>query len=206
MENKRVNSKKLVLKVNLENGETRELTFVQESRTKNQSTCPFCPYNNVCDKIPHPEKLQDPLLRFTDLCTKVEEVKRDETNTIVAGYVPQAGTIEENLADIIDINKYLTSKKIYIPLDRVIDSVCADVCPLYTPDHSKCSSKNQLCILSDLFATVEPKDPDPEPVAEGEGVTETEDASFAVSAGPVSAGPMNGSAIGGISASMGGTI
>jgi len=199
MENKRVNSKKLVLKVNLENGETRELTFVQENRTKNQSTCPFCPYEKVCDKLPHPEKLQDPLLRFIDLCTSVEDVKRNETNAIVGGYIPQEGTIEENLSDIIDINKFLTEKKLYVPLGQVIDAVCTDVCPLYTPDHSKCSSKNKICILSDIFATVEPTDPDPEP--EKETVTdssEDKDMGFAISCGPSSSGFTAGS--------VGGTI
>ena len=122
MENKRINSKKLVLKVNLENGETRDLTFVLESRLKNQLTCPFCPYDGVCDKLPHPEHLNDKSISFADYCTEVEEMKRDETNTIVGGYVPQEGTIEENLSDVIDVNKVLTEKKIYVPLDKVIDS------------------------------------------------------------------------------------
>ena len=138
-----------VYKVNTPLG-PRNLTFVQEKREENSVVCSFCPYYNVCNRLPHPETPDNKDKSFMDFCYNVTSDL--EKGPSVGDFIPKAGTIEENIADIADPYKALAQDKhAYVKLSDVIDNVCADICPDFDPSHCNCGLENKFCILRQLY-------------------------------------------------------
>ena len=129
----------------------RNLTFVLEKREGEDSfVCTFCPYFNICNRIPNPEEPDNKDKTFMDFCYNTTS---DLENGPASGdYIPKEGTIEENLADVCDPYKNLaTDEHAYVKLSDVIDNVCSDVCPDFDKSHCNCGIENKFCILRQLF-------------------------------------------------------
>lgn len=121
-----------------------------------------CPYGGetagLCDKLRDPRDPENPNSCFMAFCQEID-VSKDlitpDKKIDMNEYIPGSMTIEDNLMDVIDVNKDIIRTNPCIRLSKVIDSVCSGWCPSYCPDHSNCSSKNISCIIPDLLKDVE---------------------------------------------------
>ena len=146
-----------VFKVNTPIG-PRNLTYVYEKREGDNFTiCEFCPYFNLCGRLPHPEDPENTEKTFMDFC--YDATSDLDNGPAVGDFIPREGTIEENLADLADPYKKLAQDEHeYVKLSTIIDTVCADVCPEFDPSHSNCSVTNKFCILRQLFKNKKKKE------------------------------------------------
>ena len=109
----------------------------------------ICPYGEkICSRLPDPEFPDKPTERFCDFCTRLGEIEGQE---FCNNMVPVEGEIERVFPDFPDIIKVLEEENPLVKISDVIDEVCKGGCDMYSPDHSNCSSKNQLCILKGLL-------------------------------------------------------
>lgn len=139
------------IKVETSLGE-RNLSFYLEKREGDDSSmsCKYCPYLNVCNELPHPEASHKGEA-FTDFCWQIS-TGIEKKQLVEGDYLPMPGTIEENLGDVADpFKKLATDNNRYVKLSKVIDSVCADVCPVYNPEHSECSGRVSFCVLHSIL-------------------------------------------------------
>jgi hypothetical protein len=110
-----------------------------------------CPYGiNVCSKLPHPEFLDDENKTFQDFCIGVkDDYTQEDYYTSSIGYVPQKGTIEDNMADVEGFQRII--KRHYVDIKDVIRTICCDICDRYRDDFKNCTSDYSGCILHDLL-------------------------------------------------------
>jgi hypothetical protein len=142
------------VKVETENG-TRYLQFrpvVKMPEGRKMACDTVCPYGGkLCSKLRDPSCSDDEESSFMDFCANLGD-DDDAKNKDLQTYIPEAGTIEENLYDFQNVYEVLIKNNGYVRVTDVIDSVCSDTCPLYNKEHSKCSPKNNTCLLQDLLA------------------------------------------------------
>lgn len=116
------------------------------------NVCLSCRYHHICDKIEDPRYPNNPDFRFIDLCGDIGDIIKEnngeeDENGISNYLIPVEGTIENN----INLFQELIKENPLIKLSNIIDSICPNWCSDYDPEHSKCNSKNNLCIMHDLF-------------------------------------------------------
>lgn len=118
-----------------------------------------CPLNGICDKLRDPRHPDDGEYSFNDFCLCTGDKGRDEADVInddtLDGYMPviedvlkfAEGTNTEIYQEIIKANPY-------VKISDLIDNVCSEDgfgCTMYDKEHSRCTSKNGMCILKKLF-------------------------------------------------------
>ena len=121
--------------------------------TEDEHACDHCSYFGKCDKFLNPETPDDKESSFMEFCSDlgIPSEEGEAVDKEILSYIPQEGTLEENISDLADVYQALIKKKGYVSLGKVIDCICKDTCPLYNEEHSNCSSKNSLCLLEDLI-------------------------------------------------------
>ena len=111
-----------------------------------------CPYGSVCSKLRHPEHLDNPNLTLNDWCVDLSFSDDKQTELSDLGqYYPKAGEIENLYPKENDFIQELIKTNSLVNINEFIDNVCSGFCDQYDSCHSNCSSKNQLCILKELF-------------------------------------------------------
>lgn len=134
-----------------------------------------CPYGGkVCSRLKDPSAPDDPESTFMDFCANLGD-DLDEKNRVLATYMPSPGTLEENLPDWNNVYNVLIKENGYVRVTDVIDSACSDTCPMYDPEHSKCSPENRACLLQDLLKN---KNFNPNALKEMKEKSEDEDATM----------------------------
>lgn len=159
----------------------RNVVFEVETELTNSVICESCPYFHLCNVMPYPGRLDEVKYEntddsndktFMDFCNEVTLYAQElGIEPSIGDLRPKAGTIEENLSDIIDPYKKLAQDdNRYVKLSSVIDSICEGICPVYDPSHCNCGmSSNRFCILRTLFQNnVEESEPKQEEAAEGD--------------------------------------
>lgn len=139
------------IKVNTPKGE-RSIVLVQspKANAETEVICEdVCPYGNICDKIRDPRNPEDPNSSLLTLCCELGLSDGDDEK--LQQFFPAPRTIEENFYDFPDIFQQLTEKNPMVQVKDIITNVCSKICDDFTPDCSKCNSKNLSCLLHDLF-------------------------------------------------------
>lgn len=143
------------VKINTPNG-VRYLTYkpavVNEENSKDL-LCTQCSYYGKCDKFLNPETPDDKESSFQEFCSELgtpsEEGQKVDIQLI--DYIPEDGTLEENISDLQDAYEVLIKKNGYVKVTDVIDCVCKESCPLWNEEHTECKSSNEFCLLEDLI-------------------------------------------------------
>lgn len=117
-----------------------------------------CPYGKICEHFPDPRHIGDERYAFCDFCADsgkdLEKEGTDNTENLdeLKYYIPEEGTIENNLGDVFpSITDIILEKNPLCRVDTVIDSVCDGVCSMYNKAHSECKFENSMCLLRNLF-------------------------------------------------------
>jgi hypothetical protein len=109
----------------------------------------FCPYADICDKIPDPRDPQNKDRSFLDFCGELSEAEDDKFVDVI----PCENSIETSLSDVVgDVYQTLINRKHLVSVDKAIDKICPGWCDSYDKEHSACKVTNKSCMLSNLFA------------------------------------------------------
>ena len=135
-----------------ENGKVRELGVDCDKQ---------CPYGKICQHFPdprHPELFGNKTnpSSFCDFCAdlalNIDDLNDSQADEVMKSYVPEEGTIENNLGDVFpEINKIILEKNPMFRLTTIIDTVCSDLCEFYSKDHKECNFSNSMCLFRSLF-------------------------------------------------------
>lgn len=109
----------------------------------------FCPYADICDKIPDPRDPENKERSFLDFCGELAENEDEKLIDVI----PCENSIESSLSDVVgDIYQTLIEKKQLVSVGEAIDKICPGWCDSYDKEHSACKVTNKSCILSNLFS------------------------------------------------------
>ena len=109
----------------------------------------FCPYADICDKIPDPRDPENKERSFLDFCGELAENEDEKLIDVI----PCENSIESSLSDVVgDIYQTLIDKKHLVSVGEAIDKICPGWCDSYDKEHSACKVTNKSCILSNLFS------------------------------------------------------
>lgn len=146
----------------------RYLVFRPVSKNLEDLACDsICPIGaSKCMRLKDPTDPTNPERCFMDFCGGLgaggSEV--DEETRELKYYIPEKGTVEENLHDVDNFFEVLIKDNGYIRVHDLIDKACQD-CPMYDKDHSQCSPENSLCLLQEVLKSAN-YDPDAEAKAD----------------------------------------
>ena len=149
--------KNIIVKVMTPEGERHVVFRPVVKKEETEIFCDTeCPYgkNHLCDKLRDPRDPSRADYCFMSFCQEIDpqtDLVTPDKSINMNDYVPIENTIEDNLADIIDVNNDILKTNPCVRIDKVVDTICPDWCPDYMKDHSKCSSKNMSCIIRSLF-------------------------------------------------------
>lgn len=139
--------------VRTEEGEEKEFLFkpvIPDAENMDVLICDDCPYGiNICSNLPDPSHLENKNRTFQDFCISVKDEETEGEYYSSIGYVPQIGTIENNMANVERFQKVIG--KCYVDIKDVIKTLCSDVCSRYQDDFKNCTSDYSGCILHDLL-------------------------------------------------------
>lgn len=132
---------------------TKYLTFFRYVSDDKEDVCRpcegICPYSEICDKIPDPRDPKNADLGFLDFCGSIGE---GDGNEDLIDVIPVAGTVEENLKDVIgDVYQTIINGNKLVSIPSVIDEICPGWCDKYTEDHKNCVASNKSCLLRGLL-------------------------------------------------------
>lgn len=134
-------------------GERKEFLFkpvVPDEENPDVLICDRCPYGiDICSNLPDPTEPESKHRTFQDFCIGIKDDVTEEDYYSSIGYVPQTGTIENNMADMEKFQRVIG--KCYVDIKDVIKTLCSDICSRYRDDFKNCTSDYSGCILHDLL-------------------------------------------------------